>query len=1022
MQTVTNPSRLRVALSVASVLVTAAPALSQTAPAPSATAAASAASQTVQLDKFEVSDRKDDGLHNKPIFRTDEQAPLAFNVIDRIEIERMGVTNMDEVFRNVTEVTNYGTNLQRETVENGVTGGTTYSSSNVNLRNLGNGNTVLLINGRRLTSGASSDISRIPPSSIERIEILSAAAAAIYGGNALGGGINIILRKDISGGEVSFNYGASTRGGTAAEYGLSVRDSRSFNRGRTSLTLLMSYSHRDKYTMGESSALQRAYDRYGPTSTIRVPNSGNVLAFESIVLNANTMFAGMPGYIKADFATGTPGTPLLSGDSSTHPLGIPGAPTAWYAQIPAGQNGNNLTPASFSATAGKFNEKAEWRGNRTVLYVPSDLYGFTATLDHTFIKDKLEAYAEVTVSQKRDNYSFPTSLGFPYGLGLSATDPLNPFRTNVTPGFVGVPVRVYYDPRDIPDSSTLQERNGVSLTLGVKGKLTSRWSWTFDVNGDYARQGSDAYVPVNYLQTFVTRLALTDLPLPTTPAQVAARAPTSLAERRAIFNPLADRSQFPTSQADVNRLFAFNRAVVNYQRTAQVNPRLAGPVYDLPAGSLLTQLRGEVRTEQANSSQFSPHSPDMDKMIGITPALPAVVNRTGSTTKAAAVEAVAPVFGRKWLPGWVQSARIKSLEAQGSVRRNWTNRGRGGDITSIAGIVGFQGGISFRASLSEGLVPLTAASILSSPPILDTSVSLVDPFRGNTSGAVIIPTYFTGGNPDLRNEFSRTRALGVIFRPSFLGERFSLTATYSETKRFDAVGAATAVNVINFPDDFPGRIERAALTPADIGSGYTKGAITKLDLRQINLAQTYIETIDLRSTFRITDRSSRLGEMQLIPAATFTNRFVQQARPHSARINNIATIAGTGVNGPIKWKGQTALWWNRAPWAVTFTGRFIDKYYTDQTRPTPSIPLASGLDGDHIGSATVCDLQLSRTFAYGTGERGWRHWLGGTKWTVNIRNLFDRDPRFRSDPGAGFYSRYEDPRGRYVSLTVAKTY
>jgi hypothetical protein len=386
------------------------------------------------------------------------------------------------------------------------------------------------------------------------------------------------------------------------------------------------------------------------------------------------------------------------------------------------------------------------------------------------------------------------------------------------------------------------------------------------------------------------------------------------------------------------------------------------------------------------------------------------------------MELVAPVFGRKWLPGWAQAAQVQSLEVQGSLRRNWTNRGRGGDVTSIAGIVGFRGGISFRASLSEGLVPLTAASILASPPILDTDVTLTDPFRGNTSGAVRIPVYRTGGNPDLRNEFSRTRALGVILRPSFLGERVSLTATYSETKRFDAVGAATAANVINFPEDFPGRIERAALTPADISAGYTKGAITMLDLRQINLAQTYIETIDLRTTIRLTERSSRLGELQLIPAATFTNRFVQQARPHSARINNIATISGTGVNGPVKWKGQAVLVWNRAPWSAALTGRFVDKYYTNQTRPTPSIPLASGLDGDHIGSSTVYDLQISRTFAYGTERRGLGRWLGGTKWTVNIRNLVDRDPRFRSDPGAGFYSRYEDPRGRFVNLTVAKTY
>jgi hypothetical protein len=38
-----------------------------------------------------------------------------------------------------------------------------------------------------------------------------------------------------------------------------------------------------------------------------------------------------------------------------------------------------------------------------------------------------------------------------------------------------------------------------------------------------------------------------------------------------------------------------------------------------------------------------------------------------------------------------------------------------------------------------------------------------------------------------------------------------------------------------------------------------------------------------------------------------------------------------------------------------------------------------------------------------------------------VRNLLDRDPPFRSDAGAGFYSRYEDPRGRFVSLQIKKS-
>jgi hypothetical protein len=723
------------------------------------------------------------------------------------------------------------------------------------------------------------------------------------------------------------------------------------------------------------------------------------------------MFAGMPGYIKSDFATSTPGTPLLTGgDSSTHPLGIPGAPTAWYAQIPANQNGANLTPASFTGTAGKFNEARQWRGNRTVLYVPSTLYGLTATLDHTLRPEKLFVYAEATIALKRDNYTFPTSLGFPYGLGFTATDALNPFRTNVTPGFVGVPVRVYYDPVDIPDSSTLQERNGASLTLGIKGNLGTRWNWTLDANGDYARQGSDAYVPVNYLQTFVTRPGPTD-------SGTGTRAPTSRAERLAIYNPLADRNAFPISTADVNRLFAFNRANVNYQRTAQVNPRLGGKLYDLPAGSISTQLRGEVRWEQANSSQFTPHSEEMDRMLGLTPSLaPTSITRSSSTTKAVAMELVMPVFGRRFRPIPVESA-----EVQASGRRNWTNRGRNGDVSSVAGQVWLTRDVSLRASLSEGIRPLSATQIQAPTISNDFQVSVTDPLRGNTAQTVVIPTYVTGGNPGLRNEFSRTRSVGVIFKPRFLEDRLNLTATYAETKRFDAVSTVSITNILNFPDDYPGRLERAPLTAADQAAGYRGGAITRLDLTQINLAKTYVETIDLRGTLRLTDRQSTLGTVQLTSLATFTNRFITQARPHAARINNISTVGGTTVNGPLKWKGNIQLWWTRDPWQAGLTARYTDKYYTDQTRPTPSIPTASGLDGDHIPSVITWDLQLGYKFAYAADRRGWRSWFTGTQWILNVRNLLDRDPPFRSDAGAGFYSRYEDPRGRFVSLQIKKS-
>ena len=90
--------------------------------------------------------------------------------------------------------------------------------NSVNLRSLGVGNTLVLLNGRRVgnhgASGKAVDLNSIPLAAIERIEILSDGASAIYGSDALGGVVNIILRKDFEGGEVRYGRGnPAVRGG-----------------------------------------------------------------------------------------------------------------------------------------------------------------------------------------------------------------------------------------------------------------------------------------------------------------------------------------------------------------------------------------------------------------------------------------------------------------------------------------------------------------------------------------------------------------------------------------------------------------------------------------------------------------------------------------------------------------------------------------------------------------------------------------------------------------------------------------
>src|SRR6202789_3067941 len=85
-----------------------------------------------------------------------------------------------------------------------------------NLRGLGSGATLVLINGHRVAPGNSDgsfvDISMIPLTAVERVEIVTDGASAIYGSDAVGGVVNIILRTKFDCADTRVQYGSVTDG------------------------------------------------------------------------------------------------------------------------------------------------------------------------------------------------------------------------------------------------------------------------------------------------------------------------------------------------------------------------------------------------------------------------------------------------------------------------------------------------------------------------------------------------------------------------------------------------------------------------------------------------------------------------------------------------------------------------------------------------------------------------------------------------------------------------------------------
>ena len=134
--------------------------------------------------------------------------------ISREDIDKQGYATVKDVIDGLTQNTG-------GTMDNSFTFGFAPAASSVNLRGIGFGHTLVLIDGRRLQiypvgiSGTSNfvDLSSIPMAFVERVDVLTDGASAVYGSDAVSGVINVITRKDIEGISMNYRYGDSSEGG-----------------------------------------------------------------------------------------------------------------------------------------------------------------------------------------------------------------------------------------------------------------------------------------------------------------------------------------------------------------------------------------------------------------------------------------------------------------------------------------------------------------------------------------------------------------------------------------------------------------------------------------------------------------------------------------------------------------------------------------------------------------------------------------------------------------------------------------
>lgn len=167
-------------------------------------------------------------------------APLPVNTINATELRNFGANDPTAALRQIPALVSSGT--VADSIERGAGG---IGQATLNLRQLGANRTLVLVDGYRHVSGVAGsqtvDVSTIPTGLIERVEVLTGGASAVYGADAVTGVVNYVLKKDYEGVMLDGQMGVSSRG-DGRSYRLEGLVGKNFADGRGNVTLGVGYT------------------------------------------------------------------------------------------------------------------------------------------------------------------------------------------------------------------------------------------------------------------------------------------------------------------------------------------------------------------------------------------------------------------------------------------------------------------------------------------------------------------------------------------------------------------------------------------------------------------------------------------------------------------------------------------------------------------------------------------------------------------------------------------------------------
>lgn len=940
------------------------------------------------------------------IARDGFQAPTPLQVLTEEDIENSSPTNnlADFVNQMPALAASIRPSNSRLELSNGIAG-----INALNLRSLGTARTLVLVNGRRSVGSTANgvvDVNTIPQALVQRVEVVTGGASAVYGSDAVAGVTNFILNNEYEGLKFEADVGVTERG-DGFNYSGALTGGLKFADGRGRLIVAGEIAHSDGIF-----SIDPGERDWNHTGFVRIQNP-------LWTTNSTTQ----PRYLlrtQVGQANSTPGG-LITGSTGGTLNQLCGTYFGQTGSVNKYQYGPLTFPSpvcspTVASSGPSLNQGGDWRindtGRRIGLSPEEDRYGLFGRLSFD-VTDAISVFAEASYNRQETLFNAGPNLmtglsiaASNCGTGATAPTSCNAFLYNTLgsaalAGITGVTLAT--SGADLPTRGSNNRRKVQRYLIGAEGNFDAfgreaRW----DVYGQYGRADLHEQL-INIQQTVKRNNALQAVfapagnpgGLPVGSIQCLINVDNNTANDDPACRPL---NLFGTGVADPA---AIDYILGDPYRDQVIEQTVVGANLSLTpfatwAGDVSVAVGAEYRKEEIDGfvpQEFQP----VQNANGTTTSLWSVGNFRPSKgsydVKEAYLETVVPLgFG---------------LEFNGAIRG--TDYSTSGFVTTWKLGATWQpiDDILIRANRSRDIrAPNLNELYQAGTANTSTAPNPFFPGAGPGTGTYGPNISYLGtvtGNLNLKPEKADSWSIGAVLSPRFV-PGFTASVDYWRVKVKGAIESLSADDIIN--RCFEGLADFcAAITPDPANT-----ARVLISRQPINFSSILMRGLDFEAAYRTRIGNGSFNIRGL--ATRYLENTVTTGVPGFQPLNSVGTLgAGTGTQSITpKWIYRVSATYDTNDYSVTGVARGVSSGRYDATgiECQTTCPVSTAqfptYEDNSIGGATYFDLNTTFKFDVRGDRDG--------EFFVNITNLLDADPILLPETGLAANTTYSDLLGR----------